>query len=161
MNTLQVTTPSERESAMSRTFDAPRALVFEAWTRPELLTQWLGSMPGWTWAVCEVDLRVGGKYRYLWRGPDGAELGMGGEFKEIVPGQRIVATEKYDQAWYPGGAVSTVTLAEQGGKTTLTLTVKYDTKDARDAVLQSPMKSGVESGFNLLEQLLAKLRSRK
>lgn len=160
MKTLQVTTPSDREIAMTRVFDAPRALVYEAYTKPDLLKQWLGVMPGWVFAVCEVDLRVGGKYRYVWRGPDGFEMGMGGEFKEVVPGQRLVATEKYDQAWYPGGAVTTLTLVEQDGKTTLTLTVKYESKDARDAVLQHDgALLGVEAGFNNLAQLLAK-RSR-
>ena len=152
---LQVTTPSEREIAMSRVFDAPRHLVFEAYTKPELLKRWLGVRGGWSLAVCEVDLRVGGAYRYVWRGPDREEMGMGGVFREMVPGERIVATEKFDHSWYPGGAVSTVTLVEQGGKTTLTLSVCYESREARDAVLKSPMKEGVEEGFDKLAELLA------
>ena len=152
---LQVTTPSEREIAMSRVFDAPRHLVFEAYTKPELLKRWLGVRGGWSLAVCEVDLRVGGAYRYVWRGPDREEMGMGGVFREVVPGERIVATEKFDHSWYPGGAVSTVTLVEQGGKTTLTLSVCYESREARDAVLKSPMKEGVEEGFDKLAELLA------
>ena len=94
--TLQVTTPSEREIAMTRVFDAPRRLVFDAWTRPELLKRWLGVRGGWSFAVCEVDLRVGGAYRFVWRGPNGKEMGMGGVYREIVPPERLVATELFD-----------------------------------------------------------------
>jgi uncharacterized protein YndB with AHSA1/START domain len=152
--TLTVTTPSDREIALTRVFDAPRHLVFEAYTKPELLKRWLGVHGGWSWAVCEVDLKVGGAYRYVWRGPDGAEMGMGGVFREVVVPERIVATEAFDQSWYPGSAVSTVTLVEQGGRTTLTLTVRYESKEARDAVLKSPMEQGVAAGFDKLAELL-------
>ena len=153
--TLKVTTPTDREIALTRVFDAPRHLVFEAYTKPELLKRWLGVHAGWSWAVCEVDLRVGGAYRYVWRGPDGNEMGMGGVFREIVVPERIVATEAFDQSWYPGSAVTTVTLVEQGGRTTLTLTVRYESREARDAVLKSPMEQGVAAGFDKLEELLA------
>ncbi len=152
---LKVTTPSEREIAMTRVFDAPRNLVFEAYTKPELLKRWLGVHAGWSLAVCEIDLRVGGAYRYVWRGPGRADMGMGGVFREIVVPERIVATEKFDQSWYPGEAVSTLALVEQGGKTTLTLTVRYESRDARDAVLKSPMEQGVAAGFDKLAELLA------
>ena len=81
---LQVSTPSDRELAMTRVFDAPRSMVFDAWTKPELLKRWLGVFGGWTFAVCEVDLRVGGKYRFVWRGKDGNEMGMGGVYREIA-----------------------------------------------------------------------------
>jgi uncharacterized protein YndB with AHSA1/START domain len=155
--TLKVTTPSDREVALTRVFDAPRHLVFEAYTKPELLKRWLGAHGGWSWAVCEVDLKVGGAYRYVWRGPDGAEMGMGGVFREVVAPERIVATEAFDQSWYPGSAVSTVTLVEQGGRTTLTLTVRYESKEARDAVLKSPMEQGVAAGFDKLAELLPTL----
>lgn len=158
---LQVTTPTEREIAMTRVFDAPRSLVFEAYTRPELVQRWLGAMEGWSWVVCEIDLRVGGSYRYLWRGPDGEELGMRGVFQEIVEPERIVSTEVFDQSWYPGGAVSTIAMVEQAGRTTLTMTVRYESKAARDAVLQSPMESGVAIGFDKLEELLASTLARK
>jgi uncharacterized protein YndB with AHSA1/START domain len=156
--TLKLTTPSDREIAMTRSFDAPRDLVFEAYTRPEYLTRWLGVRGGWTFAVCEVDLRVGGSYRYVWRGPDGMEMGMRGVFLEIVVPERIVGTEKFDQSWYPGEAVWTLTLLEQSGRTTLTLTVRYDTREARDAVLKSPMEQGVAEGFDKLAELLPTLR---
>jgi uncharacterized protein YndB with AHSA1/START domain len=90
---LKVTTPSDREIAMTRAFDAPRRLVFDAWTKPELLKRWLGVFGGWSMDVCEVNLKVGGSYRFVWRGPDGAKMGMGGVYREVVPGERLVATE--------------------------------------------------------------------
>ncbi|MDQ5857051.1 MAG: SRPBCC family protein, partial [Acidobacteriota bacterium] len=137
---LQITTPSDREIAMTRAFDAPRKLVYDAWTSPELLKRWLGVRGGWTMAVCEIDLKVGGKYRYVWRGPTGNEMGMGGVYREVVPGERIVATEKFDDAWYEGEAVDTTTFVEEGGKTTVTTTVLYSSNEVRDGVLRSPME---------------------
>ena len=89
---------------MIRSFDAPRSRVFEAFTRPELVKQWLGVRRGWTLPVCEIDLRPGGAYRYVWRGPDRAEMGMGGVFKEITVPERVVCTERFDQPWYEGDA---------------------------------------------------------
>ena len=155
--TLQVTTPSDREIAMTRVFDAPRRLVWDAHTKPELLKRWLGVHRGWTLAVCDIDLRVGGAYRYVWRGPDRADMGMGGVFREIVAPERMVATEKFDESWYPGEAVDTTVLVEQGGRTTLTLTVRYESREARDAVLKSPMEQGVAAGYDKLAELLATL----
>ena len=154
---LKVTTPSDREIAMSRVFDAPRDLVFDAYTKPELLKRWLGVHRGWSLAVCEIDLRVGGAYRYVWRGPDRADMGMRGVFREVVRPERIVATEKFDESWYPGEAESTLTLVEQGGRTTLTLTVRYESQAARDAVLKTPMAEGVGAGFDKLAELLGTL----
>jgi uncharacterized protein YndB with AHSA1/START domain len=153
--TLKVTTPTDREIAMTRVFDAPRNLVFEAYTKPELLKRWLGVHGGWSWAVCEIDLRVGGAYRYVWRGPDGTEMGMGGVYREVAAPERIVATESFDQSWYPGDAVSTTVMIEQGGRTTLTITVRYQSQEARDAVLKSPMEKGMAAGFDKLAELLA------
>ena len=152
---LQITTPSDRELAMIRSFDAPRGLVWDAWTKPELLKQWLGVRGGWTFAVCEVDLQVGGKYRYVWRGPSGAEMGMGGVFREVAKPERIVATEKFDESWYEGDAMDTTTFVERGGKTTVTTTVRYASKAVRDAVLKSPMESGVAESYNKLDEVLA------
>ena len=154
---LRVTTPSDREIVMTRVFDAPRRLVYEAYTKPELLKRWLGVHNGWSLAVCEIDLRVGGTYRYVWRGPDGMEMGMRGVYQELIPSERVVATEKFDQPWYEGEAVGTVTFDEQDGKTTLTMTIRYASKDVRDAVLQSPMEQGVAAGFNKLAELLPTL----
>ncbi|HMI44731.1 MAG TPA: SRPBCC family protein [Gemmatimonadaceae bacterium] len=152
---LQITTPSDRELAMIRSFDAPRGLVWDAWTKPELLRQWLGVRGGWTFAVCEVDLKVGGKYRYVWRGPSGAEMGMGGVFREVAKPERLVATEKFDESWYEGDAMDTTTFVERGGQTTVTTTVKYASKAVRDAVLKSPMESGVAESYNKLDEVLA------
>src|SRR5262245_47174521 len=97
--TLKLTTPSDREIVMTREFQAPRHLVFDALTKPELLKQWFGVFGGWSLAVCEVDLRVGGSYRYQWRGPEGVVMGMRGTFREVVPPERLVATEKFDESW--------------------------------------------------------------
>ena len=155
---LQVTTPSDREIAMMRVFDAPRKLVYDALTKPELVKRWLGVFGGHTMEVCEIDLRVGGKYRYVWRNKDGSKMGMGGVFKEIVPPQRIVTTEKFDESWYPGEAVDTVTLTEQGGTTTMTTTVLYESKEARDGVLKSPMDTGVAASYDTLDGVLKSMR---
>ncbi len=155
--TLKVTTPTDREIRMTRVFDAPRRLVFDALTKPELLRQWFFGPPGWSLAVCELELKVGGAYRYVWRGPDGTQMGMRGVLREIVPPERLVSTEKFDESWYPGEAVGTIVLIEQDGKTTLTQTVRYESKEARDAVLKTPMEQGVEMGYNRLAEFLATL----
>jgi len=156
--TLDISTPSDREIRITRVFDAPRKLVFDAYTKPELLTRWMGVMPGWTWAVCEIDLRVGGMFRYLWRGPDGFEMGMRGTYLEITPPHRIVSTESFDQKWYEGECVETVTLEENDGRTTLTMLLRYDNQAVRDAVLQSPAATGMEAGFTNLAALLPTLK---
>jgi uncharacterized protein YndB with AHSA1/START domain len=152
---LQITTPSDREIAMTRVFDAPRRLVFDAFTKPELIKRWLGVRAGWTMPVCEVDLRVGGKYRYVWRGPKGNDMGMGGVFREIVAPERIVATEKFDDSWYSGDAVDTTVFVEKGGRTTVTTTVRYESKEARDGVLATPMATGVAESYDTLAEYLA------
>jgi uncharacterized protein YndB with AHSA1/START domain len=153
--TLTLTTPTDQEIVMTRVFNAPRKLVFEAMTKPELVKKWLLGPPGWTMPVCEIDLRVGGTYRYVWRNADGSEMGMGGVYREIVRPERIVATEMFDEAWYPGEAVDTSVLVEQGGRTTLTTTVRYDSREIRDAVLKSPMESGVAASYDRLADLVS------
>ena len=155
--TLKVTTPTGREIAMTRLFDAPRSLVFDALTKPELLQRWFFGPPGWSLVVCEIDLKVGGAYRYVWRGPDGTDMGMRGVYRDIVPPARIVQTESFDESWYPGEAMVTTVLVEQGGKTTLTMTVLYESREARDAVLKTPMEHGVAAGYDRLAELLASL----
>ena len=152
---LQVSTPSDREIRMTRIFDAPRELVFEALTRPELVRRWLGALEGWTFEVCEIDARTGGSYRYLWRHRDGSELGMRGVYLEVEPPARIVSTEVFDQSWYEGEAVGTAELSEHDGRTTLRTTIRYSTKEVRDAVLRSPMESGVAAGYDRLDEVLA------
>jgi uncharacterized protein YndB with AHSA1/START domain len=152
---LEITTPTDREIVMTRVFNAPRRLVFDAWTKPELLRRWLGVRAGWTMAVCEVDLRVGGSYRYVWRGPHG-DMGMGGLYREIVRPERIVCTEKFDDPWYEGEAIDTLVLVEADGKTTVTTTVTYVSREVRDAVLKSGMASGVGESYDKLDEVLAK-----
>lgn len=152
-----VSAPGDREIVMTRTFDAPRRLVFEAMTKPELLKRWFSGPPGWSLVVCEVNAKVGGTYRYVWRGPDGTEMGMGGVVREFQPPERIVQTEKFDQSWYPGEAVGTIVLIEEDGKTYLTLTVLYDSREARDAVLKTPMEQGVAAAYDKLAELLPTL----
>jgi uncharacterized protein YndB with AHSA1/START domain len=152
-NTLKITTVSDREIAITRVFNAPRRLVFDAHTKPALVRQWLGVFGGWTMPVCEIDLRVGGRYRYVWK-KDGQEMGMGGVYREIVIPERLVATEVFDDSWYPGTGVDTSVFTEQNGRTTLTLTVLYESRAARDAVLQSPMETGLKAGYDRLEELL-------
>ena len=152
--TLKVTTPSPREVVMTRVFDAPRHLVYEAMTRPELLKRWFGPH-GWSLVVCEIDFRVGGTWRYVLEGPDGRSMGMGGEYREIVPGERTVHTESFDD--YPGDSVVTVVLTEHEGRTTLTGTVLYESQEVRDAVIESGMEHGAAETYDRLAELLPSL----
>ncbi len=152
---LQIAARGERELVMTRAFAAPRHLVFDAFTKPELVRQWLLGPEGWSMPVCEIDLRVGGSYRYVWRHSSGNQMGMGGVYREIVKPERIVSTEKFDEAWYPGEAVGTIVLVEHDGKTMLTQTVLYETPEALESVLKSPMEQGLALGYNGLDDLLA------
>jgi uncharacterized protein YndB with AHSA1/START domain len=153
---LKLTTRGDREIVMTRDFNAPRTLVFDAFTKPELLKQWLLGPPGWAMPVCEIDLRVGGAYRYVWRQiSDGQEMGMGGVFREIAAPERVVTTGKFDEAWYPGEAVGTLVLVEHSGITTITQTLLYQSREARDAVLKSGMEKGVAASYDRLEDVLA------
>jgi uncharacterized protein YndB with AHSA1/START domain len=156
--TLHVTTPSDREIVMTRVFDAPRSLVFDAYTKPELLRRWLLGPPGWTMVVCDIDLRVGGAYRFVWRGLDGTEMGMGGVHREIVPPERIVTTALFDEDWTGGETLNTLVLTEHDGKTTLTNTVLYSSREARDNALRTGMEQGMAAGYDRLAELLAQAR---
>jgi uncharacterized protein YndB with AHSA1/START domain len=159
--TFKVTTPSDREILIERDFDAPRSLVFDAFTKPELVRQWLLGPDGWTMPVCEIDLRVGGTYRYVWRKDSaGVEMGMGGTFREVVRPERLVATEKFDDAWYPGEAIDTTVFAERGTITKVKLTVLYESKEARDTATRSGMETGMIAGYNRLEQVLSSLAAK-
>jgi uncharacterized protein YndB with AHSA1/START domain len=155
---LEVTTPSETEIRMTRIFNAPRQLVFDAYTKPELLQQWMGRHNGSTMPVCEVDLRTGGQFRYVWKNPAGWEMGMGGTFLEVTPPSRLVVSEKFDQPWYEGTCVGTVEFIEKAGKTTLTITLRYDSKAVRDGVLKTPMAKGMEMGFAEMAKLIDTLK---
>ena len=152
---LKLAMSGDRELIMTRSFNAPRTLVFEALTKPALVQRWLLGPPGWTMRVCEIDLRVGGAYRYVWRHEDGSEMGMGGIYREITRPDRLVHTEQFDTAWYPGESLVTSVLTERGGKTTLTTTMLYESREARDAVLKSGMEGGVAASYDRLEALVA------
>ena len=152
--TLQVNANGDREIVMSRSFNAPRELVFEAWTKPELIKQWLLGPPGWTMIVCDVDHSEGGITRFLWRGPNGEEMGMRTIGVEFDPPNRIVSIERFDQPWYPGEAQVTLDFTEQHGLTTVTTTVRYESQQARDGVLKTPMSTGVGMSYDRLEALL-------
>jgi len=155
-NTLKITTSGDRDLVMTRAFDAPRRLVYDAHTKPELVRQWLLGPPGWTMPVCEMDVRVGGKYRWVWKSErDGTMMGMGGVYREVVAPERLVATEKFDDAWYPGEATNTLVLVERDGRTTLTQTTRYESGAAREAVLKSGMEKGVVASYDRLEDVLA------
>ena len=154
---LQIGPKGEREIVMKRSFDAPRDLVFEAMTKPELLKRWLFGPTGWTMTHCAVDLRVGGAYRYEWRKDDGTEMGMGGVFREIVRPARLVTTEKFDQDWTGGEVLATAVFEEKAGATTLTTTLVYPSREAREAVLKSGMELGVAAGYDRLDDIFSEL----
>lgn len=151
--TLEITAPTDREIVVVRDFNAPRRLVFDCMTKPELLRRWMLGPPGWTMPVCEIDLRVGGAYRYVWHGPNGEEMGMGGAYHEIAPPDHLVATELFDGADDP--SLVTSELVEHGGRTTLTTTILYPSKAVRDAMLATDMAAGMEAGYARLDALLA------
>jgi uncharacterized protein YndB with AHSA1/START domain len=152
---LTVVANGETEIVMTRSFSAPRTLVFEAHTKPELLKRWLGVRGGWILAVCEIHLQVGGRYRYVWRHlAKGIDMGMGGEYLAIVIPERLVCTELFDNPWYPGDAVVTTEFVEAQGITTLTMTVRYASPVARDSAFQSGMAQGVGESYDQLAALL-------
>ena len=158
---FKVSTPTDREIEVERDFNAPRELVFDAFTKPELVRRWLLGPDGWTMPVCEIDLRVGGAYRYVWRKEStGKEMGMGGVFREVVRPERLVATEKFDDSWYPGEAVDTTVFEEKGEVTKVRLTVLYESKAARDTATRSGMEHGMVAGYNRLEQVLASISAK-
>jgi uncharacterized protein YndB with AHSA1/START domain len=154
---LNVTTPSDREIVMTRQFNAPRQLVFDAMTKPELIRRWLFAPPGWAMTVCEDDARVGGTFRWEWASAGGPAMAMHGVYREVVPPERIVRTETFDTGCAPqaGEQIVTLTLTEQGGQTLLTLTILYPSKEARDATIASGMERGVAAGYDNLDELLA------
>ena len=154
-NEMKLLTSGDRDIIVTRSFDAPRQLIWDAHTKPELIKRWLSGPPGWTMSVCEMDLSIGGKYRWVWQGPDKVEMGMGGVHKEVVPPERIVNTQRFDQDWTGGEAIGTLVLTEQGGKTLLTNTVRYASKDARDGCLKTPMDQGMAMGYDRLEEFLS------
>lgn len=160
MSALVVTTPTDREIVLSRDFDAPPALVFDALTRPELLMRWFGAQ-GWQLVVCEVDLRVGGSWRFVSHGPEGAEMAQGGTYRVIEPPGRLVYTELFDDQSYPGESLVTHEFVGDERTTTLTTTVRFATPEGRDRVLRYPMARGVGESFDRLAAVLADLSKSK
>jgi uncharacterized protein YndB with AHSA1/START domain len=156
-NALKVTTPTDREIVITRDFDAPRTLVWDAMSRPELLKRWLLGPPGWEMTVCEEDARVGGTFRWAWSGPDGASMSMSGVYREVVPPERCVRTEVFDTGCVPGGGeqLATLVLTDRGEKTRLTITLLYDSKEARDGAAASGMEQGMAAGYERLDEILA------
>lgn len=147
------TTPSDREIVMTRVFEAPRPLIFKAYTSPEYLPRWMLGPEGWTMPICEVDLRPGGAWHFVWRRTDGSEMSMRGVYREVVPPERLVSTESWGAGWPE--TLNTLVLSEDQGRTTLTNTILYPSKEARDAATQTGMKEGVIAGFDRLAELLA------
>jgi uncharacterized protein YndB with AHSA1/START domain len=138
---------------VTRAFDAPRDLIFDAHTKPDLLKKWLLGPPGWTMPVCEVDLRVGGKYRSVWRSDaDGSEFAIGGVYREIAAPERLVTLEHMEGM--EGNALCTLTLTERGGRTTLVQTMQFATKEARDAALATGMTDGMAQSYDRLEAII-------
>jgi uncharacterized protein YndB with AHSA1/START domain len=156
-NSLQVAARGEREIVMTRLFDAPRHLVWEAFTKPELLKRWAIGPGGWSLPICERGQNVGDPYRYVWSGPKGETMGAAGVIREINPPERMVVTERFDEPWYPGEAHITIELTEQGNKTLLTQTLRYESREGRDMVLKSPMEGGLGMSYDRMADLLADL----
>ena len=152
VGTLKVALQGDREIVMTRIFDAPREMVFDAFSKPELLKRWFGPR-GWSLAVCEVDLRVGAGFRFVLQGPDGRQMGMRGVYREIVPPERSVHMESFDD--YPGESQVTADFVEQNGRTTLTVTVEYPSREVRDIVVQSGMEHGAAECYDKLAEMLA------
>ena len=150
---LTVSPADDRELHLRRSFAAPPALVFDAFTRPELLVRWYGAR-GWNLVECEVDLCVGGAYRFVSRGPGGEEMGQSGVFREVDPPARLVMTELFDEQSYPGETLITHEFVADGGVTTVNSAVRYATPEGRAVVLQYPMARGVAEGTERLAALL-------
>ena len=155
--TATVTLPTDDQILITREFDAPKHLVYKAWTTPALVKRWWHANRG-EMTSAEIDLRVGGTWRYVSRTDDGFEVGFHGEYREIVPNERIVSTEVYEGAPGSGGTLNTATFAETDGRTTLTILVQAPSKEVRDAIIDSGMEAGMQDAMDLLEQVAISLR---
>jgi uncharacterized protein YndB with AHSA1/START domain len=155
--TAKVTLPADDQILITREFDAPRHLVYEAWTTPELVKRWWSGQRGEVTSV-EIDLRVGGTWRYVMMANEGFEVAFHGEYREIVPNERIVSTEVYE-GMPEGEAVDTLTLTEVDGRTLLTVLVQHTSKEHRDGHINSGMEGGMQEAMDLLEQVAASLRA--
>jgi uncharacterized protein YndB with AHSA1/START domain len=151
-DTLVVSTPSDIEIVTTRQLDAPRSLVFEAWTNPKYVSRWMLGPPGWTMPVCEIDLRVGGQWHFVWRKTDGTEMDMRGTYREITPPSRLVSTENWGGDW--AETLNTLVLTEKNGITTAQLTLLYPSQEARDKAMATGVKQGMAMSFDRLEEFL-------
>jgi uncharacterized protein YndB with AHSA1/START domain len=154
--TAKVTLPADEQILITREFDAPKHLVYKAWTTPELVRRWWNAKRGEV-TTCEIDLRVGGTWRYVMVTPDGMEVGFHGEYREIVPNERIVSTEVFE-GMPEAAALNTLTLAEEDGRTILTVLVEHSSKEHRDGHINSGMEAGMQDAMDLLEEVAISLR---
>jgi uncharacterized protein YndB with AHSA1/START domain len=154
--TAKVTLPADEQILITREFAAPKHLVYKAWTTPELVRRWWNAKRGEV-TTCEIDLRVGGTWRYVMVTADGTEVGFHGEYREIVPNERIVSTEVYE-GMPEGAALNTMTFAEEDGRTTLTILVEHSSKEHRDGHINSGMEAGMQDAMDLLEEVAVSLR---
>jgi uncharacterized protein YndB with AHSA1/START domain len=154
--TAKVTLPTDEQILITREFDAPRHLVYKAWTTPELVKRWWSGGHGEV-TIAEIDLRVGGMWRYVMIANEGFEVGFHGEYREIVPDERIVSTEVYE-GMPEGEALNTLTFTEQDGRTTLSVLVQHSCKEHRDAHINSGMEAGMQKAMDLLEEVAVSLR---
>lgn len=155
---LAVTTPTDDRIVLTRSFTAPRALVFAALTTPDLLRRWLGA-DGWHLVEADVDLRVGGAWRFVSRGPGGERMGHHGVYRVVDPPGRLAYTEEFDDRWVPGEALVDAVLTEDAGVTTLTTTVTYPSREARDVAVRSTMERGLGEGYRRLDAFLAEAQA--
>lgn len=151
---LRVTTPAPTDIVLTRVFNAPRHLVFDTLTRPELLRRWFGAR-GWRLVECEVDLQIGGSWRFVSVGPGGLKMAQGGVYREVQAPERLAYTESYDDQWVPGESVVTAVLTEHAGLTTLKTTLRYSSQEVRDLVLATAMERGVGESYDRLDEVFA------
>ncbi|MBI1340061.1 hypothetical protein GC169_07620 [bacterium] len=151
---LLAETVGDRELLVSRYFDAPPTRVFEAFTKPDLVARWMLGPPGWTMPVCEIDLRPGGKSRYVWRNADGRDMGLDAVFVEIDPPNRIVHRETFDEDWTGGETLITTAFESRGGGTLMTMTIEYAAPGSREGAAASGMFQGMEMGYQRLDAML-------
>jgi len=156
--TAKLTLPSDTEILVVREFNAPRHLVYKAWTTPELVRQWWAGRRG-QMDVAEIDLRVGGAWRYAMTATGGYQVAFHGEFREIVPNERLVYTEIYEGAPEGGAALNLITFTELDGRTTVEMLTRVDNKQVRDMIIDSGMEGGMQEGMDLLEEVAVSLAS--
>ena len=154
--TMTVENSGERALVVTRAFAAPRASVFRALTTPALVKRWLLGPDGWTMPVCEIDLKPGGKFRYLWR-KDGAEMGVSGTYREIAPPERIVHTEAFDDNWTNGESLVTTMLDEMDGRTTMSMTIRYASQESRAIALAAGMLEGMTATYDRLDSVISEV----